>query len=76
MVFEDGLAFEQLYQLEVDCFTSAATGVPGDNVEAALILRRAGKSDLLKLVHAGLIQVIGSVDGDVDEVGDLEFQSA
>lgn len=75
-MFQDGLMFEKLYQHEVAYFASAKTGVPGDDVEAALILRRAGKIDVLRLLHQGAIHVVGEVDVDEAGVEDLKFVAA
>jgi hypothetical protein len=75
-MFQDGLMFEVMYQHEIACFASAKTGVPGDDVEAALILRRAGKMSVLRLLHQGAIHVIGEVDVIEDRVGDLQFTAA
>ncbi len=75
-MFQDGLAFEREYQAEVNCFASAAVGVPGDDTEAALILRQAGKTHALGLLHMGAIHVIGEVDVDQDQVEDLIFRVA
>lgn len=72
----DGLQFEKEFQAEVNCFASAAVGVPGDDVEAALLLRQAGKTNALHLLHTGAIHVIGEVDVDEDRVEDLIFSAA
>ena len=69
----DGWRFEREYQMEVECFASAALGVPGDDVEAALLLRQAGKTNALRLLHQGAIHVLGKVDVDEDQVEDLVF---
>ena len=74
MVYEDGFEFEQMYQQEVAQFANANTGVSGDNVEAAIILRDAGKLAALKLLHDGVIEVVGAVDLDCDTVSDLTFR--
>ncbi len=72
-MFQDGWRFEKEYQMEVECFASAAVGVPGDDVEAALLLRQAGKTNALRLLHQGAIHVLGKVDVDEDQVEDLTF---
>ena len=73
---DDGLAFEQMYMSEVACFHNAKTGVDPDDVAAALVLRAEGKMELLRLLHEGKIEAMGSVDFDFDEVTDLMFKVA
>jgi len=75
-MFDDGRAFEREYDAEVRCFALANAGVPGDDVEAALLLRQAGKTILLKMLHDGVIHVEGNVDIDEDTVADLRFVAA
>ena len=70
-----GSDFEDAYMKEVGNFKDARLGVPGDDVDAAMILRDAGEFELLRQVHQGEIHVVGQVDTDFDRFEDLIFES-
>ena len=71
---QDGLDFEQKFLNECSHFLNAESGVCGQDVEAAMILRSENKYDLLRLLHLRRVQLVGDVqEGDTAE--DLEFQT-
>jgi hypothetical protein len=57
---EDGIVFERLYMKEIACFKNAHEGVRGDDGDAALLLREAGKMELVELLHQRVIRVVVS----------------
>jgi hypothetical protein len=69
----EGSDYEDVYLQEVGNFKDAAHGVNGDDVAAALILRDAGRMDLLGRLHRREIHVVGRVDED-STFQDLEFE--
>jgi hypothetical protein len=69
----DGLAFERDLLNEVSCFKNAESGVTADDVEAALILREADETDLLRLLHARTIHIAVPLDEDA-VLADLMFE--
>jgi len=76
MVYADGIEFEQEYQREVEQFECVKAGgsISCDNVDAAIILRDAGKLEALKMLRSGVIEVVGRVSIDSDELDDLMFK--
>jgi hypothetical protein len=76
MVYEDGLEFEKMYQKEVEQFECVKAGgsICGDAVDAAIILRDAGKLAALRMLRDGVIAIANEeVDLDVNTVDDLIF---
>ena len=70
----EGQAFEDAFMSEITYFTDSKRGVPGRDVSAALILRDAGRFEMLSLLHQRKIHVIGEPEDD-DEIQDLEFEA-
>lgn len=68
-----GLAYEKVYEAEVGNFKNARRGVNGNDVTAALILKDAGRMDLLEKLHQREIHVVGEVDED-STFADLVFE--
>jgi hypothetical protein len=72
--YPDGLALEQRFNAEVSEFVKCRTGVDGYNIEAAILLRDAGKMAALKMLQQDVIQVVGQVDLEEDTVESLIFK--
>ena len=69
----EGEEFETAFLSECTFFINAEGGVQADQIMAGMILRDAGKFDMLQLLHERKIRVLGSVEEDA-ELEDLEFQ--
>jgi hypothetical protein len=68
-----GSAYEDVYLEEVGNFKDATSGVDGDDIAAALILRDEGRLDLLERLHRRELHTVVSVDEDT-RFEDLEFE--
>jgi hypothetical protein len=67
-----GEAYEIVYMQEVEFFKDAQSGVDGNDIAGALILRDGGRFDLLRKLHNREIHFFG-VDED-SKFEDLEFE--
>ena len=68
----EGEEFETAFLSECTFFINAEGGVQADQIMAAMLLRDAGKYDILEKLHNRKIKAIGLIDEDT-EVQDLEF---
>jgi hypothetical protein len=72
--YPDGLALERRFDTEVREFVKGATGVEGDDVAAAILLRDAEKMAVLRALQQNIITTAYPVDLEEDEVSDLVFK--